>query len=503
MRKLIVLGLALAIGSAAEAKTCSVPADHATVQSAFDDAACDPIQIAAGTYKGSFTLHRTVTVHGAGPGVTILDGQNTGRVLTIVAPAGHPLHDPTFVVVLTGLAIQHGNAHGSGVNDLVGGGIADFSGPLVLVDCDVSHNAASVLDNRAAGGGIESLGGDLSLIRTTVTSNTSGGYAGAIDTEQDYTVIADSTISNNSARTDAAGIEAGGLGISITRTTIANNSGHGSGGGIDDEGGPLYIDHSVVTGNTALEYGGGVGSVGGGMTMIACTVSDNTINDGDGGGVAQEGSYLILRRSTISDNSLSNGNGGGLAVNPDAGQLVLIEDCTFTGNSNGGNGGGVFVGLSGASNPAIFDSTIAGNSAHSGGGIFAERSGGTSRLDVAVSVVSANSPGDCAVGALLLSLGHNMAKDSTCPFTASGDHKGTDPKLGPLALSFPGETATLPLLPGSPAIDAGDDDLATATDQRGVPRAGAHPDIGAFEVADSGIPVIPVEELDLRPLGGS
>jgi predicted outer membrane repeat protein len=234
------------------------------------------------------------------------------------------------------------------------------------------------------------------------------------------------------------------------------------------------------------------------MVMIACTVANNTIGDGDGGGVDQAGNYLVLKRSTISGNHLTGGNGGGLAVTPDSGSLVLIEDSTFTGNSTGGSGGGIYVGLRGASNPGIFSSTIAGNSAHTGGGIFVERpAGGSSRLDVAVSLVSGDTGGDCAAGVLLLSLGHNIAKDSTCPFTASGDRKGTDPKLGALAVSFPGETATLPLLAGSPAIDAGDDP-ATPTDQRGVPRAGAHPDVGAFEVADSAAVIVPVEEVELR-----
>ena len=500
MRKLIVFGLVLALGSAVQGKTCSVPADHATVQAAFDDAACDPIQLAAGTYSGSFTIRRPVTVHGAGPGTTSLDAQNTGRVLTIDFPTGS---HAAFTVVLTGLTIQHGNAHGSSVRDLVGGGIADFVGALVLDDCDVSHNKASVNDDRTAGGGIESLGGDLSLIRTTVTFNTSGGYAGGIDTEQGYTVIADSAISNNTARTDAAGIESGGYGIAITRTTIANNTGNGTGGGIDDEGGPLYIDHSVVTGNRALEYGGGVNSAGGGMVMIACTVSNNSIGDGDGGGVEQAGNYLVLKRTTISGNHLTDGNGGGLAVTPDADQLVRIEDCTLTGNTNGGNGGGAYAGLRGSLPVQFFNVTIAGNSAKTGGGIFAERPfGGTSQPWVVNTVVSGNAGGDCNAP-LIRSLGHNIGKDSTCPFTASGDRKGTDPKLGTLAVSFPGETATLPLLAGSPAIDGGDDDYAVASDQRGVPRAGTHSDVGAFEAADSGIPVIPVEELDLRILGGS
>jgi hypothetical protein len=36
------------------AHPCAVPADHATLQSAFADAACDPVQVAAGTYFGNF-----------------------------------------------------------------------------------------------------------------------------------------------------------------------------------------------------------------------------------------------------------------------------------------------------------------------------------------------------------------------------------------------------------------------------------------------------------------
>jgi len=63
----------------------------------------------------------------------------------------------------------------------------------------------------------------------------------------------------------------------------------------------------------------------------------------------------------------------------------------------------------------------------------------------------------------------------------------TDPRLGALG-DYGGATETIPLLPGSSAIDAGLDALpdgtviCPATDQRGVARPqGAHCDIGAFE----------------------
>jgi hypothetical protein len=65
--------------------------------------------------------------------------------------------------------------------------------------------------------------------------------------------------------------------------------------------------------------------------------------------------------------------------------------------------------------------------------------------------------------------------------TPAGNDSFTDPKLGPLANNG-GPTPTMALLPGSPAIDAGNTSLAPATDQRGFPRpAGLAADIGAFE----------------------
>jgi len=65
--------------------------------------------------------------------------------------------------------------------------------------------------------------------------------------------------------------------------------------------------------------------------------------------------------------------------------------------------------------------------------------------------------------------------------TPAGGDSFTDPEFGPLADNG-GPTLTMALLPGSPAIDAGNTSLAPVTDQRGFPRpAGLAADIGAFE----------------------
>lgn len=488
------LAAGLALPAFASPHSCAVPADRATLQAAFDDADCQPVQVSAGTFFGSFTIQRSVTVHGAGAGATILDGQNLSRVLTI--------DDPAELVILTGLTIQHGNAHGSGFNDIVGGGIASFSGALVLNDCDVSHNAASTVDDRAAGGGIYSDGGDLSLLHTTVTANTSAGYSGGVEAESLHAIVVDSTISGNRSRTFSGGIGADGLSLDISRSLISGNTVQaGPGGGITAEGGPLAIDHSVVSGNHAGDYGGGIVSEAGNLVMIGCTVSNNVAAVEQGGGVVQAGLGLLMLRSTISGNHLGSGDGAGLSIDIDAGEPVLIESSTIAGNSTGsGRGGGIFLGFRTDANPSIVGSTIAGNAATSAGGIFGSHTiPATTTIDLGNTIVAANGGGDC--GPLLRSLGHNLSKDSSCPFTVAGDQRAADPKLGALAVSFPGANATMPLGAGSPAIDAGSDTLAPPTDERGIPRGGAHSDVGAFELPASNITVIPVEEVFLRVVG--
>ena len=88
------------------------------------------------------------------------------------------------------------------------------------------------------------------------------------------------------------------------------------------------------------------------------------------------------------------------------------------------------------------------------------------------------------------SLGHNLIGNTQggSGFAAT-DLLNVDPLLGPLQDNG-GPTQTMALLPGSPAIDAGDDTPPLPDfDQRGpgFPRiSGPHVDIGAFEVQQGG-----------------
>jgi hypothetical protein len=83
---------------------------------------------------------------------------------------------------------------------------------------------------------------------------------------------------------------------------------------------------------------------------------------------------------------------------------------------------------------------------------------------------------------LIIDGGHNICSDGSAQFTSPTSRNNVDPRLAPLADNG-GPTPTVALLPGSPAIDAGDDSVCPPTDQRGVSRPqGLACDIGAFEL---------------------
>jgi hypothetical protein len=87
--------------------------------------------------------------------------------------------------------------------------------------------------------------------------------------------------------------------------------------------------------------------------------------------------------------------------------------------------------------------------------------------------------------------GYNLIGDSTAGTNfESTDILDIDPILGPFQDNG-GPTKTIALLPGSPAIDSGDNTDAPAFDQRGpgFPRiVNGQIDIGAYEVQATGIP---------------
>jgi CSLREA domain-containing protein len=237
-------------------------------------------------------------------------------------------------------------------------------------------------------------------------------------------------------------INAGGTAI-VSRLTLAGGSAI-VGGAIHNQGN-LSLTDCTISGNTASNIGGGIYNSG---TLIASgtTISGNS-SSRDGGGIWSAG-VLSLTNCTLSNNSAYT---GGAILN--IGGKVGLADCTVSGNS-ATDGGGIYN----FNGTAILENTIVADNP-AGGDIKGHVTGGHNLI------------GDPAnAGGLINGVGGNLV--------------GVDPLLGPLGFHG-GPTPTMALLPGSPALNAGDDALIPAfivADQRGAPRVtGSNVDIGAFE----------------------
>jgi hypothetical protein len=263
---------------------------------------------------------------------------------------------------------------------------------------------------------------------------------------------------------------------------ILNNTAS-AGAGVFNNG-TLMMGDCVIAGNSASQ-GGGILN-GGTMTIADTTVAGNMA--GQGGGILNSG-QLTITGTTISGNTTTAvvGEGGGLLNQ----SVVALTNDTIAGNM-ASQGGGVYTFGQG---PASFvNCTISGNTASGaffsgGGGIYEGIGNPVVPLQNTIVALNTSGTGPDIQGAVA-SMGHNLIGIGTgASGFVSSDLIGTsdnpiDPLLGPLQDNG-GPTYTMALLPGSPAIDAGDNTGAPAYDQRGPGFArivGGTIDIGAFEV---------------------
>jgi hypothetical protein len=234
--------------------------------------------------------------------------------------------------------------------------------------------------------------------------------------------------------------------VTLSGLTISNGW-QTLGAGISNSG-TLSLINATVTGcwNGSNANAGGIYNDGM-LSLTGCTISGN--NGYYGGGIYNKGT-LSLSDSTVSGNT---GEGGGIY---NVGGTIALANDTITGNTSYFYGGGL-ESLGGTLHTR--DTIVAGN---------------YGLLGVVPSDL------ECDIG----SLGHNLIGYSS---GGSGfdptDRLNVDPLLGPLQNNG-GLTFTRALLPGSPALDAGDNTGAPSFDQRGPGFArivNGRIDIGAYE----------------------
>jgi hypothetical protein len=353
-----------------------------------------------------------------------------------------------------------------------GGEGAGFVGDLRY--CLTQSNAlggSNTIDFNVTG--TINLAGALPLINNDVTINGLGANVLTVrrDTGGDYRIF-------YLKAPHTASIQ----GLTITNGRVLS----GDGGGLSVEyGSTLNLTECVVTANEGRSFGGGM-VASGTVNVNQCTFSNN--QTGSGGGVAVFFGTLNMSNSTITGNT-SNFHAGIMSQD----SQTTLTNTTISGNTSvSGSGALINWSTQWATQVQLINCTIAENAAPFRGiWTVANLANVASVTKLKNTLVAGNTPlnfNKSGAMASLLSLGHNLDTDGTSSFAdgVNGDMVGSqgmpiNPLLGPLADNG-GATQTRALLCGSPAIDAGDNNGAPLTDQRGIQRPiGGVVDIGAFE----------------------
>ena len=330
-----------------------------------------------------------------------------------------------------------------------------LSGDLTLAGLTV-RNGRTTSDDDAGGGIRFDSNGTLTLTQSTVSENSTtgvGASGGGIAAFHGAVTLNQSTLSGNVTTRDSAkggGIYARYGAVTLNQSTLTENRTTGSvslGGGICATSEDVTLNDSTLSGNSTAGdsgFGGGIYAFLGSVTLNQSTVSGNSTAgiNARGGGILAGVGDVTLNQSTLSGNRTTGpfARGGGIFAS--VGDVTLNQS-TLTGNSTtgtGANGGGIFV-VDTSYNPplTIRNSILAGNTVAVG-------SLGPDLLPDPQSAITVN---------------YSLIGTGVFPNAGGNNISTNDPKLGPLA-NHGGPTQTHALLPGSPAIDAGDPNAGAA-----------------------------------------
>jgi len=346
----------------------------------------------------------------------------------------------------------------------LGSALPAIGHPNLIITGNGAANTVISGNNTVAGLSVTAAGRTLALSNLTITNanSTANGAALNISGNNDTLTLTNCVLSNNTTTTNGGGLYLAGTGTTatLTNTTVSGNTAAGGGG--------LYVSISTLTFNNG-------------------TISGNTCTTGSGGGVLlTNGATLNANDSPFSNNSSPVRGSGIASVNL---SNVNVARCTFTGNT----GSGV---ISSSLTTTITNSTISGNtgpgidalggtttvtnstfSANTGANVFASSSGTV--LNLVNTLSAGNSSCVQSSGATINATNSLIQGGLSCVNGTNTNNLTSAPLLGTLG-NYGGTTQTVPLLPGSPAINAGTSSGAPTSDQRGIARVG-NVDIGAFE----------------------
>jgi hypothetical protein len=228
-----------ATGSPGDGTSCASPgyvgSTHTAIQAAVTASARgDTVHICEGVYQVGTTIDvdREVTLQGAGPATSVLDGGGNVRILTTTN--GDNSAPALFRVTLSALQFRNGFVTGG---DIRGGAIENSRNVALVVEDSLFRNNVSASDHGGAiSVGIYEAGGEgsgyLSIARSTFVGNRAGADGGAISDTRfasaQSTVVNSTFVGNHAGR--AGGAIDGGNGDSgtflvLNSTFLDNTSG--------------------------------------------------------------------------------------------------------------------------------------------------------------------------------------------------------------------------------------------------------------------------------------
>jgi Ca2+-binding RTX toxin-like protein len=218
-----------------------------------------------------FDTQGTLTIRGAGAGLTTINAGNIERVFHVTNGGS---------LILDGVTITGGLVEGS--QD--GAGLRNDAGTVEIRNSVITGNTS--LDD---GGGINNAG-TMTIINSTISNNSATNNGGAIRN------IGNLTISNSLI---------GGSVDDVAMTDTRNVAGLNGGGIFNVNGATLSIDNSTISGNVATQGSGGAAFNLGTLDLTNVTIVSNDAGQ-RGGGLSASGGTATLQNVLIIGNTSTN-----------------------------------------------------------------------------------------------------------------------------------------------------------------------------------------------------
>lgn len=271
--------------------------DYITIQSAIDDTQPgDTVLVNAGMYAPStngeiFPIYMVSDIHliGAGQDVTMLNAQQTNRVLTI---------ENCYNASISGFILTGGRPQGVDYN----------GGAIFMQTSNISISDVLIRDNTAdSGGGIMLAGSSPTLTNVTIRNNTAEGEpfgqgGGIFMVYASHPTLENVTITNNTCNDSGGGIALYTNNNPILNNVVISNNTSSYGGGMWIQDSSPTLSRVAITGNYTLNFGGGIIISESSLSLINVTIADNIANE-NGGGILIDLSEVDIINSIMWGNS--------------------------------------------------------------------------------------------------------------------------------------------------------------------------------------------------------